>query len=40
MPVIRIQQLFYVGVSEIIDKLVDSISRLGTAVSSLLFSLI
>ena len=28
MPVIRIQLLFYVGVSEIIDKLVDSISRL------------
>ena len=28
MPVIRIQLLFYVGVSEIIDKLVDLISRL------------
>jgi len=28
MPVIRIQLLFYVGVSEIIDKLVDSIWRL------------
>jgi hypothetical protein len=28
MPVIRIQLLFAVGVSEIIDRLVDSISRL------------
>ena len=28
MPIIRIQLLFYVGVSDIVDKLVDSISRL------------
>ena len=28
MPVIRIQLVFYVGVSEIIDKLIDSIWRL------------